>query len=182
MDNTLLHLADNIVNYSLQTRAGEKCLIWGAADSRELLYAIGEKCREKGAFPVYLFYDDELLRSSLLSLKDEAEMAEITDIIAQPYYRLLDHTDAFVAIRSKLKDNPFEGVDPRAVTAWQKHLGTIFARFTGEKKWVVFDWPTQLQADKLGMGYEDFYAYVMRLSAMDYARMNLAARSFEKTT
>ena len=176
MDEKLLQLAENIVDYSLKTHAGENCLIWGAADARELLYALGEQCRARGAYPIYIFYDDELVRQALLALAAGQELEEIPALMAQQYYHLLDHADSFVAIRSKLKDNPFEGVPPQAVTAWQKHLGAIFARFTSETKWVVFDWPTQLQADKLGMGYEEFYAYVMALSAMDYAGMNRAAQ------
>ncbi len=176
MDKVLTKLADNMINYSLKLSKGEKCVIWASPDAMPLLKALGEECRKKCAYPIYLLHDDELVLESLKSLSDIDENSDkILTLITQHYHHLFDEVDAFIAIRSKHADNPYEGLTEKILVEWQKQSGRIFARFTNELKWVVFDWPTQLQADKAKMTYDEFYDFVMRVSSMNYAAMHKAA-------
>jgi|LGOV01.1.fsa_nt_gb aminopeptidase len=179
MKPEIVQLADNIMNYSINIKENEKCLILGAEDSKPLMLAIGEECKKKKAFPIYIVSDDELDLMSLKALNESVDYENSIKLMFQHIHKYFDEVDAFVVIRSKNKDNPYEGVLTQVLQQYQREFGQIFARFTSELKWVVFDWPTQLQADKAKMSYKDFYDFVMRVSSMDYSKMNEAAQPLQ---
>jgi len=175
MVDSINKLAKNIVEYSLDTQKGEKVIIWGYPDSKPLMLEVGNLIRKHGAHPTFLLFDDDLVLNLLLSAEGSESMDAVLDLGTKHYHELMDKSDSFIAIRSKNADNPYPGVSKEILQKWQMRLGSIFAKFTNQMKWVVFDWPTQLQADKMNMEYGEFFDYVMNMSAMDYRRMEKAA-------
>ena len=167
--NLLEKLADNIVNFSLNAKKDEVVYVWASPDSKPLVEMISKKCEEVGAVPLFHLHDEELVKYFLKTLPDDEKIAAnyIDDFLGVNHY-LLDHSVAFIGIRSKDTDNPYEGVTQEKLVLWQKAVGKIFQRFTKEKKWVICDWPTVNQAEKANMSYEDFYDYALRVSAMNY--------------
>jgi aminopeptidase len=170
-------LAERMVNYSLKLKRGERCLIAAGYSSMPLAKAFAEECHKAGAIPITYFMDEEMTRLFLASLpqEDVKVLAEAVSTYVDPLNLMMDGVEAVAVIRSKETDTPFAGVSVKTLLAYQNKFGLLFHRFTNEKKWVVLDWPTPLQAEKAGLAYADFYKFVMDISLVDYAAMYEAA-------
>ena len=170
-------LAERITNYSLKLSKGERCLIAAGHSALPLVKALAEACVQVGAIPISYFMDEELTRLFLSSLPQDNDtlLGEAITTYVDPINLLMDGAEAVVVIRSKETDAPYAGATGKTLLAYQSKFGLLFHRFTNEKKWVVLDWPTQLQAEKANMSYAQFYQFVMDISLVDYAAMYQAA-------
>jgi len=169
----LVLLAEGMANYSLKLKKGERCLIAAGHSSMPLVKAFAEECVKAGAIPITYFMDEELTRLFLCSLPQDNDKV-LTETIAtyvDPINLMMDGVEAVAVIRSKETDSPYAGTTGKTLMAYQNKFGQLFHRFTNEKKWVVLDWPTVLQAEKAKMSYKEFYRFVMDISLVDYARM-----------
>lgn len=166
-------LAEKIAHYSLQLSKGERVLIAAGYSARPLLLALSEVCLKAGAVPIPYFMDEELTRTFLCSLPqdDEQRLKESIATQVDPLNLLMDGVECVVVIRSKESDSPYAGATQKTMLAYQNKFGLLFHRFTNEKRWVVLDWPTKLQAKKAHMSFTAFYKYVMDISLVDYAAM-----------
>lgn len=142
-----------------------------------LVRAFAAECVKGGAIPITFFMDEELTRLFLSSLPqdDDAALAASIATFVDPMNLMMDGVEAVAVIRSKETDTPYAGATGKTLMAFQNKFGMLFHRFTNEKKWVVLDWPTMLQAEKANMPYEAFYEFVMDISLVDYAAMHEAA-------
>jgi aminopeptidase len=170
-------LADRMANYSLKLQKGERCLIAAGHSSLPLARAFANECLKAGAIPMVYFMDEELTRLFLASLPqdDDKTLNESIATYVDPMDLMMDGVEAVAVIRSKETDSPYAGASGKTLLAYQNKFGRLFHRFTNEKKWVVLDWPTPLQAEKAGMSFADFYKFVMDISLVDYAAMHAAA-------
>jgi len=173
----LNQLTDRMANYSLKLKRGERCLIAAGHSAMPLARAFAEECLKVGAIPIVYFMDEELTRLFLASLPqdDDKTLNEAIATCVDPMNLMMDGVEAVAVIRSKETDTPYAGATGKTLLAYQNKFGRLFHRFTNEKKWVVLDWPTPLQAEKAGMSYEQFYKFVMDISLVDYAAMYQAA-------
>ncbi len=121
--------------------------------------------------------DEELTRLFLIALPQDDDVALSTTIrtYIDPILLMMDGVEAVVVIRSKETDLPYAGATGKSLLNFQNQFGKLFNKFTNEKKWVVLDWPTMLQAEKANMPYAEFYKFVMDISLVDYAAMYTAA-------
>lgn len=170
-------LAERMANFSLKLKPGDRCLIAAGHSAYSLAKAFAEECLKVGAVPIAYFMDEELTRLFLTSLPqddDEALNDSIATFVA-PIHRMIDGVDAVAVIRSKETDTPYAGATGKTLTAYQRQFGQLFHRLSNERKWVVLDFPTALQAQKAKMTYAEFYRYVMDISLVDYEAMYQAA-------
>ena len=169
-------LAERMAHYSLNLRAGERCLIAAGYNARPLLAAFADVCLKAGAIPIPFFMDEELTRMFLISLPqdDDRLMEEAITTFVEPLNLMMDGVEAVAVIRAKETDSPYAGATAKTMNAYQNKFGKLFHRFTNEKKWVVLDWQTENQAQKAGMSYPEFYKFVMDISLVDYAAMHAA--------
>lgn len=170
-------LADRMANYSLKLKKGERCLIAAGYSARPLVEAFAKECVRIGAVPLSYFMDEELTRLFLNALPqdDEAVLIATIGTFVNPMLLMMDGVEAVAVIRSKETDTPYAGATGKTLLNFQNQFGKLFHKFTNEKKWVVLDWPTNLQAEKAGMAYAEFYKFVMDTSLVDYAAMYTAA-------
>jgi len=170
-------LADRMAHYSLNLVRGDRCLIAAGHSAMPLTRAFAEECVQAGAIPIVYFMDEELTRLFLSSLPqdDDAMLAAAIATFVDPVNLMMDGVEAVAVIRSKETDTPYAGATGKTLMAYQNKFGQLFHRFSNEKKWVVLDWPTPLQAEKAGMSYEAFYKFVMDTSLVDYEAMHTAA-------
>jgi len=170
-------LAERMANYSLKMKRGERCLIAAGHSAMPLVKAFAEACVQAGAIPITYFMDEEITRLFLVSLPqdDDKILTEAIGTYVNPLHLMMDGVESVVIIRSKETDTPYAGATGKTLMAYQQQFGRLFHRFTNEKKWIVLDWPTILQAEKAGMTYAEFYKFVMDISLVDYAAMYTAA-------
>ena len=171
-------LAERMADYSLKLSPGERVMIAAGHSAMPLVRSFAKACLDRQAVPLPYFMDEELTRLFLCALsgEDADTTASAVASFMEPLHQMMAGVSAVVVIRSKESDTPFNGAAPAALQAYQQHIGRAFHTFTNEKKWVVLDWPTSHQAAKAGMSHEDFYAFVMDLSLVDYAAMYRAAQ------
>jgi aminopeptidase len=170
-------LAERMANYSLKLQRGERCLIAAGHSAYPLVKAFAEECLKVGAAPIPYFMDEEMTRLFLASLPQDDDQA-LTESIAtfvDPIHRMIDGVEAVAVIRSKETDSPYAGATSKTLTAYQNQFGQLFHRLSNERKWVVLDFPTPLQAGKAKMSYAEFYQFVMDISLVDYESMYQAA-------
>jgi aminopeptidase len=172
------NLAERIVNYSLGLTKGERCQLLAGHSAIPLVKAIAKECIKIGAIPIFYFMDEDLTNTFLASLPQDNDelMLESITTFSQPMLQMMDGVESVVVIRSKEMDTPYEGVTGKALMSFQKEIGKVFHKFSNEKKWVVFDWPTDIQANKARLSYQEFYQYVLDISLVDYAKMYWAAQ------
>jgi aminopeptidase len=170
-------LAGRMANYSLKLKRGDRCLVAAGHSAMPLVRAFAEECVRAGAIPITHFMDEELTRLFLSSLPqdDDAMLAASIATCVDPMNLMMDGVEAVAVIRSKETDTPYAGATGKTLMAYQSKFGQLFHRFSNEKKWVVLDWPTALQAEKANMSYEAFYKFVMDVSLVDYAALYDAA-------
>ena len=181
-ENSLQKLAWNILHYSLQVKAGERAFIYASPLAKPLLLVLTDEIKKIGAYPYFTIFEEALDRAFLntLPVDKPEEVVELINKRIGPENYIIDHADVSIIIRSKESDNPYEGVPMEILGSWQKVMGAIFSRFTRETRWVVMDWPTENQARKAGMTYNEFYEYVMRVSAIDYSELNRKAQPLKQ--
>ena len=170
-------LAERMANYSLKLKKGERCLIAAGHSAYPLVKAFAEECLKVGAVPITYFMDEEITRLFLASLPqdDDKILNEAIATYVDPINLMMDGVEAVAVIRSKETDTPYAGATGKTLMAYQNQFGKLFHRFTNEKKWVVLDWQTELQAQKAEMAYAEFYKFVMDISLVDYESMYQAA-------
>jgi aminopeptidase len=170
-------LAERMANYSLKLKKGERCLIAAGHSAYPLVKAFAEACVNAGAIPIVYFMDEEVTRQFLIALPqdDDKLLDESIATLVDPIHRMIDGVEAVAVIRSKETDTPYEGASIKTLMRYQNQFGKLFHRLSNERKWVVLDWQTELQAQKAGMTYAAFYKFVMDISLVDYEAMYQAA-------
>jgi len=175
-DARLEKLTENIFDYSLKVEEGECFLVWCCEGSQYLLKNLAVEAVKRGITLIYTLQEEYVIQAFLSTLPSNSDRAQAAvNLVIDGLENQLKQVDGIIIIRGKELRNPFEGVLPDNVILWQRGIGKLFAISINTKKWVVLDWPTQLQADKAGMTYNQFYDYVMRVSGIDYAALHKAA-------
>jgi aminopeptidase len=168
-------LAQNIAGYSMRLCAGETLSLCAGVESAPLAQALSRACAARGAVCQTYYYDERTICDTLLTIAAQKQgKADAVQRLMEGVDYWFDRADAVCLLRCKNFENPYEGVDDETMGLFMQHYGAIYRRMTG-KKWVVLDYPTQLQAQKAGMTFEEFFQFSMAGSLADYAAMHEAA-------
>ncbi len=159
-DNRVERLADVLVDYSVEVKKDDLCLIRGAYLAEPLILALYERCLERGAQPMIratipqaepLFY--RLARDHQL------------DFIWETDRWLFDNVDVMLSILSDANTRQLSKSDPAKQVRVQKARQPLMDNFlkrgaAGDLRWNVTLFPTEAHAQEAGMSlidYEDFY-------------------------
>jgi aminopeptidase len=161
-------LADNLLDYSLELRPGEKVGIDGESGARELMVALTEAAYRRGALPFVEMGDSKLRRAWLLGatreqldLRASWELAKFKDLDASLYILAGDNA-------SELADVPAAVLEASRL-ANEPLMEVILAN-----KWCLLRFPTPSGAQAAGMSTEAFEDFCLAVSSLDYARMDRA--------
>jgi aminopeptidase len=170
-------LADTLVNYSCELKAGENVLIEAIdvphAFTRELVRAAAAA----GAHPLVTLKSQEVWRTMLL---DGA--AEQLRLIGDLEARRMTEMDAYIGVRgsrnvSEWSDIPSDKIELYESTVWQKaHLEIRVPK----TKWVVLRWPNPGMAQLAQMSTEGFEEFYFSVCNIDYARMSAAMKPLQE--
>jgi len=167
-DPRLEILAANLLDYSLEIKAGEKVLVEGDAGSRELITALIEGAYAREAMPFVQIGDSRLSRTWLLGAKRE----QMDLRVAWEMQRMGD-VDAVVHIMAGSNASEMADVPGHILEA--SHLaGQPLMDLYLTKKWVLLRFPTPSAAQAAGMSTEAFEDFCLDVSTLDYARMDKA--------
>ena len=164
----ITQLSSTIVHYSLDIREGDRVLITTYTDQPlPLIKELIKKITEVGGIPFVRIVEPSV--HALLS-----ELTTDKRIIEQAKHKMQDveNYDCFINIRYTTND--FE--NGKIPTDVLKKLGEAtkesdFIR-VNQRRWVLLNYPSRMDAYKAHMKTDDFYDYSMKVMTINYADMD----------
>lgn len=171
LDPRVTRLAELLVNYSTELKAGEKVLIEAIDAPADIACELVRQARKAGADPLVTLKSNEVLRSLLVHGSD-AQLQTIAEVEALR----MRAVQAYIGVRgslniSELSDVPDERMKAYQRIWWRPVHGEIRVRQT---RWVVLRWPSASMAQSARMSTRAFEDFYFNVCTMDYSRMSKA--------
>ncbi len=173
MDPRIQKLADLLVNYSCEVKAGENILIEAIDVPHEFTSAMIRAAATAGATPVVTLKSNQVQRT----LMQNGTMAQ-WDLISEIEKIQMGKMQCYIGARgnanvSELSDVPAEKQRFYEKTVWEKVHHEIRVKKT---RWVVLRWPSPSMAQMAEMSTEAFEDFYFNVCTLDYARMSQAMK------
>ena len=168
MDKRLLTLSDTIVNYSIKVKENDKVLIQYESDKcKPLIKCLIKDIYKNKGIPFVKLIDNELQTL----IKENANSNVIDEMVKLKTYEV-DNFDCF--IRICYTENEYEGKDvPISII---KEFGSKSQEIDdvriNQRRWVLLNYPSLVDAYKAKMKYDDFYNFSLDVMNVDYKSMN----------
>ena len=160
-------LAKLLVNYSIKLQKGETILlILYGYDGFPLLKEVYRECVRIGAHCTYEIRDSEITRLFF-------ENADDSQINRQPpEYRLQQahEMDAMVQILADTHSSELVLIDQQKLIA-QRKVNKVVSDILHTKRWVLFEYPTQMGAKQAKMPTEQWETFVYQASLVDWQQV-----------
>lgn len=165
--NKLEQLANTIVNYSLETKKNENILIEaGSVDANPLIKEIVKQIINDEANVVVRYSD-----STIFNLIEENTSNKKINLIYEQRKFDVDHFDSFIKIRCNQNDYDSKNISSDILKKIGIQLQDVNDIRINERKWVLFNYPTNVDAYKAKMTYEEFYDFSLEVMCYDYKKM-----------
>ena len=168
MDERLKKLSNTIVNYSIGVKENDKVLIQYESNMCNPLIKclISDIYKNKG-IPFVKLIDNELQTL----IKENANSKVIDEMVKMKTYEV-NNFDCF--IRICYTENEFEDKDVsidiiKEIGAKSQEIDDIRIN---QRRWVLLNYPSLVDAYKAKMKYDDFYNYSLDVMNVDYKNMN----------
>ena len=169
-------LANLIANYSLHLEKGEKVLIEAQTlEDREFLKNLIDAVYDREAIPILEVRDPIL--GSYMSLRTNDERIELIKKIREAE---VDEFDAYIHMRYNVNDYEAKNI-PKDVRKKQgQALLKSSDKRVNERKWVLFNYPSEVDAYKAGMSTFDFNEFAWKVMTVDYRKMRTSVEPLKK--
>ncbi len=167
MDERIKKLADTIVTYSLKLKKHEKVLIkYEDVACTDLVREIGLKAIELGAIPMFELANEEVSQAML-----EKTTEERLDFMKTKLAFEVENYDAFVTICYNKNDYEGKDVPANVLKLWGEKSLKLRNIRTNERKWVLLNYPSVVDAHKAKMPFRKFYDFAMDVMNVNYQEM-----------
>ena len=166
IDSRFSQLADGLIGFSTELKAGERVLIDAFDVPDAMVIALVRAARARGAHPYVQLHRARITRELSLGA-EEAQFAPHADVELLRMQKM----DAYIALRGS--ENIFEASDVPAekVQMVSRLMKPVLDHRVGKTKWVVLRWPTPAMAQQAGMSTEAFEDFYFKVCTLDYARL-----------
>ncbi|MDD4035936.1 MAG: aminopeptidase [Bacilli bacterium] len=176
MESRLRKLADTIVNYSLELKEGEKVLItYQTLEPLPLVKYLIETIYQVGGIPYTNIMEHEI--AALLLEQTSQKRIELLRSIAKFE---VDNYDAFINIRYNVNDYEQVRVKPSILKMIGDNLKDITNIRINERKWVLLDYPSKLDAYKAKMKIDGFIDFALSVMTIDYKQLSVDIQPLKK--
>lgn len=170
-DPRIQKLAENLMNYSVGLKKGEKVLIENNGSIEiEMVNALVAEAYKIGGEPFVLLKDARIERT----LRMGATLPQFEKMAAYEE-QVMSDMDCYIAIRSGNNINEFGDVPAEKTEIYEK---TIWAKVhiaeRMKKRWVVMRYPTCSMAQSAKMSTEAFEDFFFDVCTLDYGKMSAA--------
>lgn len=178
IDERLVKMAENIVNYSVELKKGETVFIEGFSDStKDLFNELIKQATKVGAIPYFYFNNNAFIKSFIDNASEE-QMIEYGKMHAE----VMAKCDAYIAVRGYDDIFIFSDVDGKQMQLYNQHYYTPvhFDIRVPKTKWCVMRYPNNTMSALSGMSttaFEDFY---FQACLLDYKKMANAMEPLKK--
>lgn len=168
MDLRIEKLSNTIVNYSISVKENDRVLIQYENDRcKPLVKCLIKDIYKNKGIPFVKLLDNEL---SALILENSDDKT-IDEMVKMKTYEV-ENFDCF--IRICYTENEYEDKNVNALI--RKKLGEKSEKIDdiriNERRWVLLNYPSVIDAYKSGMKYDDFYNYSLDVMNVDYKLLN----------
>ncbi|HJJ08644.1 MAG TPA: aminopeptidase [Bacilli bacterium] len=160
-------LASTIINYSLNVKENEFVLIEAGIIAKNLVKELVKEIVNKKA-NVYVRYND----SETSSLIEENTKDEKIDFLYDLRVFDVEHFDCFIKIRCNNNDYDIKNIPSEVTKKIGIKLQDVNDIRINERKWVLLNYPTNVDSYKAKMNYNEFYDYCFDAMCYDYQKMN----------
>lgn len=164
MEENLKKLSEKIVNYSLKLEEGERVLITTMIEAKPLVMTLLEEMKKRKIVAAVRITDPEIT-SALANMTTEKRI----ELLKKQGMEDVENYDAFISIRYTTND--YENKDIPAEI--NKKIGSALKEAsyirTNERKWVLLNYPSKLDAYKASMPSKAYFDYAMNVMNVDYA-------------
>ena len=167
IDPRVTKMADVLINYSLETKPGDKLIIYGTPAGTPLVREAYRAALRAGAHPV--------VRIALPGI-DEIMFVEASDEQLQFLPQLttdeVEYFDTRLSIRAMANTKSLSGVDPKRIALHQATIGPLGRRVmersaAGELRWCGTLFPVEAHAQDADMSLVEYENFVFRSCLLD---------------
>jgi aminopeptidase len=173
MDERLIKLAGNLVNYSCDVKKGDKVLVSYEGDSaKPLALRIVKEVYAAGGLPFTEIRDAQVTREVLLGAAED-QLSFMND------YSLfqMKGMDAYIAIRAGDNTSELSDVPPDRLNLYYKTMRPTLDYRVNHTKWVVLRYPNASMAQLAETSREAFENFYFNVCNLDYSKMSKAMDS-----
>ena len=171
MDERIIKLAKNIVNYSVKASEGEKVLIeYNGEKALPIVRQLIKEIYKVKAMPFIKNIDIKIKREFLLGATKEQ-----IELLAQSDKEFMEKMDCY--IRVDAEDNPCElaDVDPEKLNLYSMYYAKpVHLDVRVNKRWCILEFPNGTYANNANMSEEGFEDYFFKVCTLDYEKMSNA--------
>lgn len=167
MESKLNKLSNLIVKYSLSLQKGERVLINAmSVKTSPLVMKLIDSIHAVGAIPFVRIYDNEITNK----LVENTSPDRIKEIVIQKEDDNKNY-DAFINVR--YTENEYEGknIDSSIKANISNATKKADKIRINERKWVLLNYPSIVDAYKAKMPFEEFSNYALEAMTYDYSQM-----------
>jgi len=168
-DNRYKRLADNLIDYSVKLKKGEKILIDFNGNDNTLAKELVKKVYEVGGLP-FIKHND--VQTNFLVMKDITE--EQLKLLNENLMTMMKKMDCYIGIRAS--DNVYESgmVSPEKRALFMKIMKPAFNERVNNTRWCVLRYPNESMAQLACKPTEEFEDFYFDVCNLDYSKMSKA--------
>ncbi|MGD0003592.1 MAG: aminopeptidase [Anaerolineaceae bacterium] len=166
-DERIEKLADLLVNYSVEVKAGQEVFIRGSSIAEPLLQAVYIKVLQAGGNPwLSISYPGQ--GADLFRYANDQQL----QYVPKPYQYIYEHYDVLIDLLSESNTRELNRVDPQKMVlrhqAFEGNMKTLLKRAANrEMRWTLSLFPTQAYAQDADMSLSEFEDFVYQACMPD---------------
>lgn len=178
MDERIRKLANGLVHYSCQVKAGDKVYIHYTGEStRALAKELVRTVYEAGGLPFIHYTDPQLQRLQIMECtKEQLELMAEVDALE------MSRMDCYIAVRGSDNVSELSDVPADRMALYEKYYVTPVHHDirVPKTRWVVLRYPNDAMAQLSGVSTEAFEDFYFKVCNLDYSRMDEAMKPLVK--
>lgn len=178
MDERIRKLADGLVHYSCQVKAGDKVYIHYTGEStRALAKELVRTVYEAGGLSFIHYTDPQLQRLQIMECtKEQLELMAEVDALE------MSRMDCYIAVRGSDNISELSDVPADRMALYEKYYVTPVHHDirVPKTRWVVLRYPNDAMAQLSGVSTEAFEDFYFKVCNLDYSRMDEAMKPLVK--
>ncbi len=173
-DPRIEKLAQNIINYSIALKPGEKILIENIGTETALVKELIKETYKAGGIPFYTLKNPEVLRTFLSSCTEDQIRETASFEIAR-----MKEMSAYIGIRSGENISELGAVPPEKMKIYQEYYQKPLHTDIRVKhtRWCVLRYPNHSMAQLANMATDVFEDFYFKVCNLDYSKMSLSMES-----
>jgi aminopeptidase len=177
MDPRITKLAENIINYSVNLKKGEKILIENIGNELPLTKELIKEAYKAGGVPFLTIKNNQLLKTLLINSSEEQIKATASYELAR-----MKEMDAYIGIRLAENASELAAVPPEKMRMYIEHyLKPLHSeQRVKHTKWCILGYPNHSMAQRANMATDDFEDFYFKVCNLDYSKMSKAMDSLVK--